>query len=470
MKKSKFLVRGIKWLLVLLALLLAFVILPVILRYILESIIVIFGIQMYQYSFLLILSLVIIYHIYLFYKNDKSDVSNTFLTRMIRDWKTMIGFLILGSWIFYILGFSFSAYWLKEFNFWIGVKLTVIIIYIGLRISFQKFTTGEIQKLSKIHQVSFLSTLILFVIIIYPYFQVTSIRPHVSSEEFLEFNTNSDLVPLQTPFSLNVYLNGYSYDSSILRIQKNIQYNNFSSLDVYYIPNENNPNPILIVIHGGGWISGSKSDIPIKSVSQFFAFHGFTVFAINYRLYPEVRFTGMLHDVRDAIVFAKENAEHYSGDKDNIFLFGRSSGAQLSLVAAYGTNVTYFNENCGNYTYSELKVRGVASIYGISKISQMSSRILGVTSNEDSFLYDLASPVSYINRSGMVPTFIAAGSLDALVSVRNSRDLQHALNSTHNEYMYLEIPWANHSFDGLISGLSSQLSLYYFLTFFSHFT
>ena len=100
----------------------------------------------------------------------------------------------------------------------------------------------------------------------------------------------------------------------------------------------------------------------------------------------------------------------------------------------------------------------------------MASRILGIESGEDSILYDLASPISYINRSGLVPTFLAAGTLDALVPVRNSRILQRALNENKNEHMYVEIPWANHAYDGMISSMASQVTLYYFLNFFSHFT
>ena len=150
-------------------------------------------------------------------------------------------------------------------------------------------------------------------------------------------------------------------------------------------------------------------------------------------------------------------------------MFGRSAGAQLALVAAYGNNITYFNEKSGNYSYSDLEIAGVASIYGISEVSRMSSRILGVKSEEDTILYDLASPISYINRSGLIPTFIAAGSLDALVPVKNSRKLAEALRDYDNDFMYLEIPWANHAFDGMISSLASQITLYYFLSFFSRY-
>jgi acetyl esterase/lipase len=410
------------------------------------------------------------YSIYVPRKNEPVSISNPLLARIFSDWKMISISIILMSWGFFILGFSISAYWLREFNLWLGAVLAIVLLYFILRMSFSRYTTGTFEKLPRLHQVSFLSAIILLIVVIFPLFQVNTILPAVSSKETLEFNSNSDLVPLSSRFSPNLYLNGFSLDDPHMVVIKNKRYNNYSALDIYYLPKENTSNPIIIVLHGGGWISGSKGDIPIKSISRFFAIHGFTVFAINYRLYPKVTFLGMLHDVRDAIVFAKSTAEDFQGDKNRVFLFGRSSGAQLALVAAYGSNETFFREQCGNYSYSELKVSGVASIYGISEISSMGSRILGIKSDEDSFLIDLASPISYINRSGMVPTFIAAGSLDTLVPVQNSRALKKALSENNNEYMYLEIPWANHSFDGVISSLSSQLALYFFLTFFSHYT
>lgn len=470
MEKSKVLVRGIRYIGLILFLVLNFLLLPIILRYALETLFLIFGIHILQFLFLTSLIIILILSVYGFGKNKPFYNSNALLTRIFRDWKAVTVSLILISWGFFIIGFSISAYWLREFNLWVGGVLAIILVYFVLRMSLSRYKVGKFNELSKFHQISFFSAIILLIIVIIPYFQVNTVLPTVSSEETLEFNPNSDLIPLNARFSFDVFLNDYPLDSSEIFIQRNIRYNNYSELDIYYLPKENASNPILIVVHGGGWISGSKSDIPIKSVSKFFAIHGFTVFAINYRLYPEVTFLGMLHDVRDAIVFAKNNAENFHGDINRTFLFGRSAGAQLALVAAYGTNITFFKEKCGNYTYSDLKVNGVASIYGISKMSTMASRILGVKSDENLFLYDLASPISYINRSGMVPTFIAAGSLDALVPVHNSRILKSALSANNNEYMYLEIPWANHSFDGVLSNLSSQLALYFFLTFFSHFT
>jgi acetyl esterase/lipase len=470
MKKRTILINFTKFLVLILVSLIIFLLLPFLLRNLLDQLFFVFGTPIL--SFLLLICLIIIFFTIFYYVGIQKQFfrPNKPLENVFGKWRTIITYFIFTLWVLFMIGFSPSAYWFREYNFWIGVVLVIVLALIAIGVGVTRLYSVTQTKLSKFHLFSFVSAIILLFIVIFPYFQSSTITPIVYSDETIDFDSNSDLIPLPSKSSLQVFLNGFNLISSEMIVKKNIDYNNHSSLDVYYLPRENKSNPILIVLYGGGWISGSKNIIPIVSVSKFFALHGFTVFSINYRLYPEVRFLQMLHDVRDAIVFAKNNANSFHADENRTFLFGRSAGAQLALVAAYGTNITLFKEECGNYTYSELKITGVASIYGISEVSRMASRILGIKSEEDSILYDLASPISYINRSGLVPTFLAAGTLDALVPVRNSRILQKVLNENKNEHMYVEIPWANHAYDGMISSLASQVTLYYFLNFFSHFT
>ncbi|MHA1945906.1 MAG: alpha/beta hydrolase fold domain-containing protein [Candidatus Hodarchaeales archaeon] len=470
MKKSTIFVTGLKFIGLIVLIFILFLLLPYILRNILDQLFLVLGVTILSYSFVICLGFLLFLIGYYWGVQKHILRSNIILEYVCKNWRTLIAFYVLSFWGIYILGFSPSAYWLGEYNFWIGAILVVMLILLAIRMFLTIIIFGNSLELSKFQILTNFSAFILVLIVFFPFFQVTRIIPIVSTDESLEFNSDSDLIPLLEKSSKDVFFNDFHLTSSEIRIEKDIDYNNHSSLDVYYLPRKNKSNPIVIVLYGGGWISGSKNIIPIVSVSKFFALHGFTVFSINYRLFPHAIFLEMLHDVRDAIVFSKSNAFKYHGDKNRTFLFGRSAGAQLALVAAYGTNVTLFKERSGNYTYSDLKITGVASIYGISEVSTWASRILDVSTGEDTILYELASPISYVNKSGLVPTFLSAGTLDALVPVKNSRILTKALSETKNDYMYLEIPWANHAYDGMISSLSSQITLYYFLTFFSHYT
>lgn len=83
-------------------------------------------------------------------------------------------------------------------------------------------------------------------------------------------------------------------------------------------------NPILIYIHGGGFISGDKANH--ANLGNYFAKQGFLVLCANYRLAPEYIFPTGAVDIALMIQWAKTSAPTYNGDSDNIFLMGHSAG------------------------------------------------------------------------------------------------------------------------------------------------
>ena len=180
MERSRLLIRGIKYIAIILFLFLTFLILPLIFRYTLEFLFVSFGIQILQYFFLASVIVVLSYSINAARKNEPVSNSNVLLPHTFGDWKKITVLIILMSWGFFILGFSISAYWLKEFNFWIGAVLVGALIYFILRLSLSRYTTGNWKKLSKFHQISIFSAIVLVVIVIFPFFQVNTVLPAVS--------------------------------------------------------------------------------------------------------------------------------------------------------------------------------------------------------------------------------------------------------------------------------------------------
>ncbi len=91
--------------------------------------------------------------------------------------------------------------------------------------------------------------------------------------------------------------------------------------------------PVILYIHGGGYIMGDKSYR--VSVSEYYANEGYFVFNINHRLPPEAAFPENIRDCVDALNFLTELAEKYPIDLDNIVLTGDSSGAYMcSYIAA----------------------------------------------------------------------------------------------------------------------------------------
>ena len=102
-------------------------------------------------------------------------------------------------------------------------------------------------------------------------------------------------------------------------------------LDLYIPPDKKNF-PILIFVHGGGWMSGDKKEY--KFLGKFFAFNGIGTAIINYRLSPKVKHPAHIEDVASAFAWIYKNARKFGGDPDRIFLMGHSAGAHLSALLA----------------------------------------------------------------------------------------------------------------------------------------
>ena len=106
----------------------------------------------------------------------------------------------------------------------------------------------------------------------------------------------------------------------------------YHTLDVYYPENAKGPLPVIIEIHGGGWMYGTK-DLN-KIYAQYLAKRGFVVFNLSYRLVPEVFVPSQLQDVAMAVRKAKEIMKDFPCDTERIILTGDSAGGQLAAFTA----------------------------------------------------------------------------------------------------------------------------------------
>ena len=119
---------------------------------------------------------------------------------------------------------------------------------------------------------------------------------------------------------------------------KDISYakENLQKGDLYFkagINKDDAKKPIVLYIHGGGFIKGDKKHR--VTVSEYYANEDFFVFNVNYRLPPEVDIFGQINDCVSALNYIKTLAENYNIDLDNIFITGDSSGSfQTTFLAA----------------------------------------------------------------------------------------------------------------------------------------
>lgn len=105
----------------------------------------------------------------------------------------------------------------------------------------------------------------------------------------------------------------------------------------------------IMLVHGGGWRSGSKSHF--YPMANLLAQRGYTVFLPEYRLSAEALYPNGLVDLNDAIIWAKQQTDQFGFDKDKLALGGGSSGGQMAALLAYTADVPLYKSNAADDTH-----------------------------------------------------------------------------------------------------------------------
>jgi acetyl esterase/lipase len=132
-------------------------------------------------------------------------------------------------------------------------------------------------------------------------------------------------------------------------------------LDVYTVPSAR-PTPVVIQIHGGGWIRGDRPSSS-NSFGPFFS-AGMAVVAVEYRNAIDAPAPGAIQDVRCAMAWIKANAKKYNFDTDKIVPWGGSAGGHLALMAGYAP-ASMNPSGCTD----QPKVAAIIDMYGASDVA-----------------------------------------------------------------------------------------------------
>lgn len=119
-----------------------------------------------------------------------------------------------------------------------------------------------------------------------------------------------------------------------IKVVKDISYINDDSLehklDIHYLSNKK-IKPILINIHGGGFISGYKEMDSL--FANYLAQRGLVVFNLNYRLaYPTINVFDQIIDISNAVKWIISNADKYEANTNEMYIAGHSAGAVLAIA------------------------------------------------------------------------------------------------------------------------------------------
>lgn len=205
-----------------------------------------------------------------------------------------------------------------------------------------------------------------------------------------------------------------------------------------YLPKGAGPFPVLVGVHGGGWVQGARGQFQFWG--KYLAARGIALFAISYRFATakQKTFPHAVQDVLAAIQFVRGNAKDFNIAPDRVGVFGHSAGGNLGALAAFGGRSPVF---AGGYPQDphakeSTDVKVFAGVYGVYDVAEMwqkynlqspgannIERFIGAPLSENRQLYFDASPISYaVTANNKVAVHLSVGTEDDLVDRRANTD------------------------------------------------
>jgi acetyl esterase/lipase len=194
------------------------------------------------------------------------------------------------------------------------------------------------------------------------------------------------------------------------------------------------PRPAVIVLHGGAWRQGSKSDV--HSIMPEFVRRGYVAVAPQYRLCPKDAFPAQVHDVKAAVRWIKSNSRKYRVDPDRIGAIGFSAGGHLALMLGL-TSPNDGLEGVVSAGAPDSRVKAVVNYFGPTDLAAKDipeickpwvKDFLGGSPEEKPEAAAKASPVTFVSKDD-APALTFQGTKDPLVPFNQAIKLAEAMTT-----------------------------------------
>ena len=224
-------------------------------------------------------------------------------------------------------------------------------------------------------------------------------------------------------------------------IQKDISYKNINGeslkLDILYPEVKLTENyPVVIYIHGGGFIRGDKDEIyDLKPLVDEWHKNGWVVISINYRLlYGDTIFPDNYKDVKDAIDWIINNQKKYNFDIERISTVGHSAGGTLALLSG----LNHDRVDC------IVSMSGPTKLYGKDTF-EFRKKIMSVINKNDfdENVMKEASPISYLKKDSP-PIMLLHGTKDNFVPFQQSELFYERAQKIGAESKFITIEGSGH--------------------------
>jgi acetyl esterase/lipase len=232
--------------------------------------------------------------------------------------------------------------------------------------------------------------------------------------------------------------------SNQYRVVPNVTYhvanNHENKLDLYLPANASGPVPVLMMIHGGGWVAGTKESQLLRAMPYLEM--GWAVVNVTYRLVQVSRAPAAIEDCLCALQWIARNAENYNFDLSRIVTTGNSAGGHLALTTGMVPASSGLGRECtsgsftGPPTVPSVTVAAIINWYGITDVADLlhgentkgyAVQWLGGLADRDAVARQ-ASPLTYV-RPGLPPVLTIHGDADPVVPYQQGVRLHEALET-----------------------------------------
>lgn len=227
----------------------------------------------------------------------------------------------------------------------------------------------------------------------------------------------------------------------------NVSYGSDSlqAMDVYLSPGRTLQSPLVILIHGGGWMAGDKRDADF--MKDLLIRNGINVININYRLgnQTQIHYLEMMKDVGTVIKYIRGHAKKWKIRKNKFVLWGGSAGAHLALLYAYKfdkRNVISAVITLGAPTkLNDIGDFKEQDVYGLLPI------VSGEPWKGDTSDITIKNVSPYYSKH-FKPTFLVHGEKDDIVSINQAIKMKGLLQENKIPYLYFPLPNGLHGGQG----------------------
>lgn len=187
-------------------------------------------------------------------------------------------------------------------------------------------------------------------------------------------------------------------------------------LDVFSDKNIKKKQTAIIIIHGGGWRSGSREQH--HPMAQKLASLGYVCFTPEYRLSTEALFPAAIYDVKAVVRWVRKNANKYNVNPNQIVALGFSAGGEMAAFMGTTGNMPLFEGMVTN-SNSQSQVNAIVDIDGTlsfvhheggegddSKNVSAATYWFGYSKKDNPKLWEAASPLSYVSAQTPPTLFI----------------------------------------------------------------